>query len=126
MECRTRIRIALVVLCFQIGLVQIQFTLAQEPGPQVGRGAQPGQRGGFMQLPVDPRVQMRSYLFKDTNETIAYALFVSSKVTQDQKALSLLHYMVWVPVPLCIFRQTLETGGPLRVPFSRSRNHGHP
>jgi hypothetical protein len=63
-EWRRKIRIALVVLCLQIGLVQ--FTQAQEPAPQAGRGAVPAaKRGGFMQIPVDPRVQMRSCAFKD-------------------------------------------------------------
>lgn len=85
-ECRTKIRIALVVLCLQIGLVQTQF--AQEPAPQPGRGAVPAaKRGGFMQIPVDPRVQMRSYAFKDgdISQNLEYAVFVSSKVSKDKK-----------------------------------------
>ncbi len=32
------------------------------------------------------RVQNRTYLFTDTNETLPYAVFVSSKVTKDKKA----------------------------------------
>src|SRR4029079_8120252 len=32
------------------------------------------------------RVQQRTYTFKDTNEEIPYAVFVSSKVTKDKKA----------------------------------------
>ena len=32
----------------------------------------------------DPRVQQRTYHFKDTNEDIPYALFVSSKVSKDK------------------------------------------
>lgn len=86
-ECRTKIRIALVVLCLQIGLVQ--FTNAQEPAPQPGRGAVPAaKRGGLMQIPVDSRVQMRSYLFKDgdISQNLEYAVFVSSKVSRDRKA----------------------------------------
>ena len=47
---------------------------AQAPGR--GRGPQP----------VDPRVQIRSHHFAETNEDIPYALFVSSKVRKDQKA----------------------------------------
>ncbi len=85
LESRKKIGLSLIALCLHSGLILTQFAPAQEPGPQVGRGAVPGQRGGFMQLPVDPRVQMRSYLFKDTNEEIEYALFVSSKVTKDKK-----------------------------------------
>src|SRR5688500_5553162 len=48
--------------------------VAQAPGR--GRGPQP----------VDPRVQIRSHHFAETNEDIPYALFVSSKVKKDQKA----------------------------------------
>jgi predicted peptidase len=35
---------------------------------------------------VDARVQQRTYTFKDTNEQMPYALFVSSKVTKDKKS----------------------------------------
>jgi predicted esterase len=86
-ETGRKIRIALVVLCLQIGLAQ--FTHAQEPAPQAGRGATPAaKRGGFMQIPVDPRVQMRSYLFKDgdISQNLEYAVFVSSKVIKEKKA----------------------------------------
>jgi hypothetical protein len=48
-ECRTKIIIALVVLCLQIGLVRTQFTYAQEPALQPGRGAvPPAKRGGYI------------------------------------------------------------------------------
>src|SRR5688500_13999373 len=47
---------------------------AQAPGR--GRGPQP----------VDPRVQIRTHHFAETNEDIPYALFDSSKVKKDQKA----------------------------------------
>jgi predicted peptidase len=59
---------------------------AQQPIAQ-GRGAR-GQRGaapGGLAAARDPRVQQRTYLFKDTNEQIPYALFVSSKVSKDKK-----------------------------------------
>jgi len=36
--------------------------------------------------PVDDRAQLREYLFKDTDETLPYAVFVSTKVTKDKKA----------------------------------------
>ncbi len=36
--------------------------------------------------PVDDRVELREYLFKDTNEMLPYAVFISSKVTKDKKA----------------------------------------
>jgi predicted peptidase len=54
---------------------------AQEPAPAA-------KRGGFMQIPVDPRVQMRSYLFKDgdISQNLQYAVFVSSKISKDKQA----------------------------------------
>jgi predicted esterase len=87
-EVRTKIRIALVVLCVQIGLIQSPRAFSQEPSPQSGRKAAPSPRGGFKPMPVDPRVQMRSYLFKDgdVSQNLEYAVFVSSKVTRDKKA----------------------------------------
>ena len=36
--------------------------------------------------PVDDRVQLREYHFNDTDETLPYAVFVSTKVTKDKKA----------------------------------------
>jgi predicted esterase len=36
--------------------------------------------------PVDDRVELREYLFKETDEWLPYAVFVSSKVTKDKKA----------------------------------------
>jgi predicted esterase len=36
--------------------------------------------------PVDDRVELREYLFTDTNEMLPYAVFVSSKVTREKKA----------------------------------------
>ena len=36
--------------------------------------------------PVDDRVELREYGFKDTGENLPYAVFVSSKVTKDKKA----------------------------------------
>ena len=82
LEFRTKIQIALLSLCFQIGLAQAHFAQAQEPAPQ----AKPKtDQRGFMQIRVDPRVQTRSYLFKDTGENLEYALFVSSKVREDKK-----------------------------------------
>jgi predicted peptidase len=35
---------------------------------------------------VDDRVQLREYHFKDTDETLPYAVFVSTKATKDMKA----------------------------------------
>jgi predicted esterase len=36
--------------------------------------------------PVDDRLELREYLFTDTNEMLPYAVFVSSKVTKGSKA----------------------------------------
>ena len=81
-EYRTKIKIALVALCLQISLAQAHFAPAQEPAPQPK--PKTDQRG-LKQIRVDPRVQTRSYLFKDTGENLEYALFVSSKVSEDRK-----------------------------------------
>lgn len=59
-----------------IGLGLSQAALAQPPG---------GGRGGFVREP-DPRVEQRSYQFEETNEELAYALFVSSKVEKGEAA----------------------------------------
>jgi predicted esterase len=55
--------------------------VAQQPAeaPAVQQGARGG-RGA-----IDPRVQQRTYRFIDTNEDMAYAVFVSSKVSSDKK-----------------------------------------
>ena len=39
----------------------------------------------------DPRVQHLSYVFKETGETLPYALFVPSKYEKAKKTLSLIH-----------------------------------
>lgn len=43
-------------------------------------------RGGRGPVPVDSRVQIRSYRFTETDEDLPYALFVSSKVRPETKA----------------------------------------
>lgn len=63
------------VLSFSIG--QTSSAFGQQPAGAKGKG-------GFGKS--DPRVQQRTYHFQDTNEELAYALFVSSKVTKDKKA----------------------------------------
>ena len=71
--------------CLQIASTQIQLA-SQQPAPQAGAAAgQGGARGGGQGAAVDPRVQQRTYLFKDTNEELPYAVFVSSKVSKDKK-----------------------------------------
>jgi poly(3-hydroxybutyrate) depolymerase len=61
-------------------------SLAQQAAPQAAPAATQPQAGrGGGRGPVDARVQQRTYTFADTNEQMAYALFVSSKVTKDKK-----------------------------------------
>ncbi|MEJ2245468.1 MAG: hypothetical protein P8Y80_05185 [Acidobacteriota bacterium] len=52
--------------------------------PPVGTTAGQSRRTGAD--PVDDRVELREYLFTDTDEMLPYAVFVSSKVTKDKKA----------------------------------------
>lgn len=79
-EYRRKIQFGLIALFLLMGVSPIQFSLAQEPAPK------PKPKMNFMQMPLDPRVQTRSYLFEDTNEQIEYNLFVSSKVTKDKES----------------------------------------
>ncbi|MDR0311171.1 MAG: hypothetical protein LBJ21_06260, partial [Acidobacteriota bacterium] len=67
------------VLCLLAGIVSAHFMSAQEPPPKP--------KGGAMQFPVDSRVQMRTYPFKDgdISQNMEYAVFVSSKVSKDKK-----------------------------------------
>ncbi|MEJ2247333.1 MAG: hypothetical protein P8Y80_14840 [Acidobacteriota bacterium] len=82
-EYRTKLIIFLTALCLTFGLVQTQFATAQETAQQAKPKAK---RGGFMGMQADPRVQNRTYLFKETDEEMQYMLFVSSKVSKDRKA----------------------------------------
>jgi predicted peptidase len=72
---------AAVIVSLQLTVGRLAF--AQQPTPPsapVTDAPRPN-RGA-----VDPRVQQRTYTFKDTNEQMPYALFVSSKVTKDKKS----------------------------------------
>jgi predicted esterase len=78
--------VAGLALSFHIAFTPVQ--LAQQPGQQPApavAGGQQAARGGGQRGPVDPRVQQRTYVFKETNEFIPFALFVSSKVRKDKK-----------------------------------------
>jgi poly(3-hydroxybutyrate) depolymerase len=62
-------------------IASAQVPVAQPPGqPPAAAPAGPPPRAA-----ADPRVQQRTYTFKDTNEEIPYAVFVSSKVSRDKK-----------------------------------------
>ncbi len=56
----------------------------QNPAPN-GRPPN-GPPPGPMKIDPDPRVQQRTYRFKDTNEDLAYTVFVSSKVKPGKPA----------------------------------------
>jgi len=61
------------------------LALAQDRGPgQAPAGPGPGR--GFVNMdPVDPRVQLRTYVFADTGETLPYAVFVPSSYSKSKK-----------------------------------------
>jgi predicted esterase len=65
-------------------IVSTQIQLGQQPGQQPAAGA-PAAAGPRGQRGPDPRIQQRTYTFKDTNEEMPYAVFVSSKVSKDKR-----------------------------------------
>jgi len=67
------VRAVVLASCVQIVGAHAPLAWAQSSDPQAGRG----------QAAVDPRVQIRTYVFEETNESIPYAVFVSSKVSAD-------------------------------------------
>jgi predicted peptidase len=69
-----------VALCllFSLALAQDRGTGQSDPVA--------GQQRRIGMDPVDDRVQLREYHFNDTDETLPYAVFVSTKVTKDKKA----------------------------------------
>jgi predicted esterase len=73
------LRVTVLGLCVQLIVTHAPVVQAQQPATP------PGAQGGRGPVPVDPRVQIRSYRFADTNEELPYAIFVSSKVSQDKK-----------------------------------------
>ncbi len=80
MKISTRITTAVVFGAFAacLALSSPGVAWAQPPAAANGRRG-----GGFAQ---DPRAQTRTYHFEDTNEDLPYSLYVSSKVSRDQKA----------------------------------------
>jgi poly(3-hydroxybutyrate) depolymerase len=80
----TIVRVAVLAFCVQVVLTDTPVALAQEPAaPAVPPAAA---RGGRGPVPVDPRVQIREYVFGETNEKLPYAVFVSSRVRPDTKS----------------------------------------
>jgi predicted esterase len=99
--CSIAVKISvLIAVCLMIGLAQAQPVATPTPAvapaaplapgasrvtsPAVGKTAGQTRRTGGD--PVDDRVELREYLFTDTNEVLPYAVFVSTKVTKDKKA----------------------------------------
>ena len=78
MKFKTAFAVTLIVFFLIAGFGAVLFTSAQEPSPKA--------KGGGMQFPIDPRVQMRSYLFTDgdISQNMEYAVYVSTKVSKDK------------------------------------------
>jgi predicted esterase len=76
MKIKTTFKLA-VVLCLLFAFGAVLIAVAQEAPPKPKGGGQ---------FPIDPRVQMRSYLFKDgdISENLEYAVYVSTKVSKDK------------------------------------------
>ena len=76
--------IACAVACLAFGTVALE-----QPGLAQARDDGPPPNGPPrfpMRMEPDPRVQQRTYHFADTNENLAYTVFVSSKVRPDTPA----------------------------------------
>jgi len=103
MKFRKGFKFSVVVLCLLFGFGAALFTAAQEP--------QPKPKGGGMQLSVDPRVQIRSYLFTDgdISQNMEYAVFVSSKVSKDKASpLIVTLHGLGAPPPIMFGAKALE------------------
>jgi len=74
-------RLVALVCCLHIVSFEASVALAQQANPP----GTPG-RGSFTPPPRDPRVEVRTYLFEQTNEQIPYAIFVSSKVRPNRRS----------------------------------------
>jgi predicted esterase len=93
----------------------------------VGAGAQGGPpqqvlpagiRGGSEIVP-EPRVEIRRYVFQETGERLPYSVFVSSKITKDQKAPLIIALRGFTGTTLTFVRGTAvdlaEAGGYILV-----------
>jgi len=80
----TAVRVAVLASCAFLLWVHAPVAVAQQPDAQPAPG-RAGGRGARGPIPVDPRVQSRTYVFQETNENIPYAVFVSSKVRPEKK-----------------------------------------
>ena len=81
------VRLAIVAASIAVGSTFIPAAHAQQtPAPAAAPAQTPNQTAGRAPIPLDPRVQIRTHHFAETNEDVPYALFVSSKVRRDHKA----------------------------------------
>ena len=102
----------------------ICFAASLGPGSGVGLAQPPGQalpdgiRGGSEVVPADG-VEIRTYLFEETNEELPYSVFVSSKVRDGEKAPLILALRGFTGTTLTIVRGTAvdlaEEGGYILV-----------
>jgi predicted esterase len=76
--------LAIIAIAQTVPAANAGYGASRVTSPPVGKTAGQSRRTGGD--PVDDRVELREYLFKDTNEMLPYAVFVSSKVTKDKKA----------------------------------------
>jgi len=79
------LRVSAFAACLYLAVAYPFVAAAQQPAAPGAPAAQAPGRGRGPQ-PVDPRVQIRTHRFTETNEDIPYALFVSSKVKKGVKA----------------------------------------
>lgn len=74
------IRIITLMFALLLGLSLVQPSIAQPPGP-----AKKPMPKGPITIKPDPRAQQRKYHFKETDEDLAYVVYVSSKVSKNKK-----------------------------------------
>jgi poly(3-hydroxybutyrate) depolymerase len=82
------LRVAAFAVCVQLTVAYPFGAAAQQPAGAAAQQPAPPAAPGRGRGPqaVDPRVQIRTHHFAETNEDIPYALFVSSKVKKNEKA----------------------------------------
>jgi predicted peptidase len=81
---RTSPTVTALARLFVVLALGVSSVAAQQPQPPATATPAPGRGRG--PIPNDPRVQQRTYSFAETNESLPYAVYVSSKVRRDQKA----------------------------------------
>ena len=82
------VRVGLIAALLSGSLIASAQVAAPQPGapPEAAPNGPPLAGPPRAPAPLDPRVQQRTYTFKDTNEVLPYAVFVSSKVTKAKKS----------------------------------------